>query len=95
MVHVVLAAFIGACLACLGTQSARGGGKIAAAGHQRRGGAAEQGAITVARDASGHWRDVGLLQAHCGAMVAGVGAGIAGVDTVLKTVGFHEGLQVA
>jgi hypothetical protein len=73
-------AFLAAGLANLRAELADRTGELTAAGHRRSGKAADLRAVHVERDAAGHLPDVGLLQAGGCAVIAGVGAGLAGFN---------------
>ena len=70
-------AFLAARLAHLGAQLAKLLREDTAACHVPGCRPADGGAVHVERDASGHHLYVLLLQAGCGAVVAGIGAGVA------------------
>src|SRR4051812_8164360 len=87
----VARALVAARLAEVGAEAADGGRALAAARHRRRGELAGGGAIEIERDAARHHLDVLLLQARRRAVMAGRGAGVAGVDAVLVARVRHGG----
>ena len=78
--HVLLGAFVATRLADVGAQGADGIGVLATAGHRGGGQLANRSAVHIERDAARHHLDVLLVQAGCGAMIAGHGAGVAGFE---------------
>jgi hypothetical protein len=56
--------------------------KVSFAGHERRCQAANGGALSVEQDAIPHHIDFLLTQTSCGAMIAGICAGVAGGNTI-------------
>lgn len=89
MRHCVRATFFGAGAAQLGAQPAKVGGMSAGARHQSSSRPADLGAINVQRDTAGHGFYVLFLETGGGADVAGVGAGVAGIDAALKIILVH------
>jgi len=84
---LVIAAFIGAGAADIGTEIAKTGGKFRVGVHERDGGAADQGALAVEVDTTGHGFGVGFF----GALFAGDDGGITGVDTGLILLVHNSG----
>ena len=82
-------AFLAAGLANLRADLANRASELTAARHHRSGQAADLRAVHVERDAAGHLPDVGLLQAGRGAMVAGVGAGLASLNAFSELIVGH------
>ena len=94
MRHPMLGAFLATVPAHLRAQPAKRGRMLAAARHQARREPAYLGAIHVGGNAPCHHLDVFFLQARGRAMVAGVRAGIAGIDAALKIQGVHRVLLI-
>ena len=90
VIHGVLGAFFAACLADLCAQFADLCHELASAGHEASGDSADRGAVHVERNAPGHHVCVGFPQAGDRAVVAGIGAGIAGVDAGLIHLVLHD-----
>jgi len=84
---LVIAAFIGASAADIGAEVAKAGGKFRVGGHERYGGAADQGALAVEVDTTGHGFGVGFT----GALFAGDDGGLTGVDTGLILLVHNSG----
>ena len=80
MVALVPAAFFATGLANLGAQLAQRLGEITAASLAGGGHATDGGAVHVERNAARHHLHVRLLETRRRAVVAGIGAPIAGVD---------------
>ena len=89
MIHGVFGAFFTACLADFRAQLANLRHELASAAHEASGESADRGAVHVERNASSHHVCVGLLQAGDRAVVAGIGAGVAGVDAGLIHLVLH------
>ena len=89
MVRLVLGAFVAAKLANIRAELADLLGAFAAARHVRGGEPADCGAVDVERDAARHHLHVGLLKTSRGAVVAGIGAGVACVDAGLELLVCH------
>ena len=89
MVHIVFATFVGARLANNGAQSANGFAVLAAACHRCCGQRADLRAIHVQRDARRHHLYIGLVQARCGTVVTGDGAGVTGLDASVEFLRVH------
>ena len=89
MVSLVLAALGGAGSTYLGALAAQGHGEGAAACHETGRQAAQLRAVHVQGNAASHHLDVFFAQAGAGAMVAGGGASVAGVDAVLESGVIH------
>jgi hypothetical protein len=83
MLHLMLAALIAARLAHLGANLTERRSEPAAPCHERSSHAADVRAVHVERDTSRHHLHVVFLQAGRRTHVAGVGTGIAGIDTRL------------
>ena len=81
MLHLVLGALVTARLADLGAKLAERSGEFAAPGHEGGSQATDLCAVHVECDAARHHLDVVFLQAGRRTHVAGVGAGVAGIDT--------------
>lgn len=80
MVHLVLGALFGTCLADVSAKRANRRRVLAAASHGGRGKLADGCAVHVQRDAARHHLHVLLLQARRRAVIAGGGTLIAGLD---------------
>ena len=85
-------ALLGALVANARAQLAGVSRKLAAARHVSHGQPADFGAVDIEADAARHLRHVGLFQARGGAMIAGEGTIIAGVDAGLEMLMGHAGL---
>ena len=92
VIVLVLRAFLGASATSSSAKSAEVPGQIAATGHEGRGRAAEVGAVAIERNAATHCLYVRLLQAGAGAVFAGEGAGVAGLNAALQVVSVHGGV---
>ena len=91
MVQLVIAAFVGAGATDIGTEVAKAGGEFRVGGHERGGGAADQGALAVEVDAAGHQFGVGFKGAGSGALFTGDDRGVTGVDTGLILLVHNSG----
>jgi hypothetical protein len=89
MFHLVLPALICTGLAHVSAQTACLARVSGTPRHHPRSQAAYLGTVDVEGNAARHGANVLLLQAHCRAVVAGAGACIARIDTILKTIHFH------
>ena len=87
--HGVALAFVGALFAQLGAELAVGLRTLAGASHGRSSGLADLGAVNIQRDAARHHLDVLLPQALRCAVIAGLGACVAGLDAVGKLLVGH------
>ena len=83
----VLFTLLGAGVTNLGAEFANLLGKWAAAGHECYGRIAHFGAVAVQFNASGHHFDVLFLKTSLGAGVAGNGAVLTSVNTILIVLG--------
>ncbi|MBD8530511.1 hypothetical protein IFT83_11045 [Massilia sp. CFBP 13647] len=86
----MLAALGGAGSTYLGALTAQDHREITTARHETGRQAAQLRTVHVQRNAAGHHLDVFFTQAGAGAMVAGGGASVAGVDTVLEISVIHN-----
>lgn len=90
MAHVMLLAFLGAHMANFRAIFTNQIDEFAIAHHEFGRKTAKRGAIDIERDAARHARRTGLFTAFGGAVVAGVCAGLAGIDTGLIKCVTHE-----
>lgn len=94
MIVFVFFTFLSAFLAQVRAQRADGGGVDGITSHEAGGHATKDRAVNVRRDAVGHHCDVALAKAGGGAVVACVGAVVAGLDAGLVFVMSHDDLGV-
>jgi hypothetical protein len=90
MPHFVLLAFLGAHMADFRAILANQIDEFAVAHHEFGREPAKRGAIDIEGDATRHASRIGFLAAFGGAMVAGVRAGLAGIDAGLVMCVTHE-----
>ena len=89
VIHGVLGAFFAACLAELRAQPANLRHELTSASHEGSGDPADRGAVHDERNAPGLHVCIGFPQAGDRPVVAGIGAGIAGVDAGLIHLVLH------